>query len=107
VEVAAGVHRVSGGIVNFYLVEEGGKLVLVNAGAPGDWRLLVRTVEHLGRRLDDLDAVLITHAHAPEALASLAALESAVADTLLPGHGEPWTGSVAEAVRLARAAGSS
>lgn len=36
---------------------------------------------------------------------SLAALEVLDADLLLPGHGEPWRGSPAEAVRQARAAG--
>jgi glyoxylase-like metal-dependent hydrolase (beta-lactamase superfamily II) len=36
---------------------------------------------------------------------SLAALEGLEADLLLPGHGEPWRGSAAEAVRQARAAG--
>ncbi|HWF56848.1 MAG TPA: MBL fold metallo-hydrolase [Candidatus Dormibacteraeota bacterium] len=233
-EVAAGVHRLTQGVCNFYLIEDAGKLVLVDAG---------QTVGALGRRLDDLDAVLLTHAHAdhtgfaerarttaqarvliheadaaqargakrgkndgtlrthllhpelyrttfsllrrgasrnvpirelstfadgevldvpgrprvlhtpghtpgtaalhielrglvlsgdtlvtrnpltgrvgpqimpaalnrdtPEALASLAALDRVAADTLLPGHGEPWTGGTSEAVRLARAAGVS
>ncbi|MEO8899450.1 MAG: MBL fold metallo-hydrolase [Candidatus Dormibacter sp.] len=63
-EVAVGVHRLTGGVVNFYLIEDGGKLVLVDAGAPGDWKLLVQTITGLGLRLQDLDAVLITHAHA-------------------------------------------
>jgi glyoxylase-like metal-dependent hydrolase (beta-lactamase superfamily II) len=62
-EVAPGVHRLTGGIVNFYLIDDGGRLVLVDAGTPRDWNLLVRTLTGLGRRLDDLDAVLITHAH--------------------------------------------
>jgi hypothetical protein len=43
----------------------------------------------------------------PQALRSLAALDGIPADTLLPGHGEPWTGTATEAVRLARAAGPS
>jgi len=43
----------------------------------------------------------------PQALRSLAALDWVAADVLLPGHGEPWTEGVAEAVRLARAAGRS
>lgn len=38
------------------------------------------------------------------ARASLAALEPLQADLLLPGHGDPWEGTPAEAVRLARAA---
>ena len=63
-QVTEGVHRLTQGVVNFYLVEEGGRLLLVDAGAPGDWDLLVGAVAALGRRLDDLEAVLLTHAHA-------------------------------------------
>jgi glyoxylase-like metal-dependent hydrolase (beta-lactamase superfamily II) len=63
-QVKEGVHRLTHGVVNFYLIEEGGKLLLVDAGAPGDWDLLVRAVAALGRGLDDLEAVLLTHAHA-------------------------------------------
>jgi glyoxylase-like metal-dependent hydrolase (beta-lactamase superfamily II) len=51
------------GVCNFYLVEEAGKLVLVDAGAPRDWDLLLRTLATIGRGPGDLDAVLITHAH--------------------------------------------
>lgn len=43
-------------------------------------------------------------ADAATALASLGRLPTGV-HTILPGHGEPWTGDVAEAVRQARAAG--
>jgi glyoxylase-like metal-dependent hydrolase (beta-lactamase superfamily II) len=43
----------------------------------------------------------------PQAIRSLDVLDRLVADVLLPGHGEPWTGGAAEAVRLARAAGPS
>jgi glyoxylase-like metal-dependent hydrolase (beta-lactamase superfamily II) len=63
-QVADGVHRLTQGVVSFYLIEEGGRLLLVDAGAPGDWGLLVEAVAALGRRLDDLEAVLLTHAHA-------------------------------------------
>ena len=63
-QVQEGIHRLTQGAVNFYLIEEGGRLLLVDAGAPGDWDLLVRTVADLGRRLDNLEAVLRTHAHA-------------------------------------------
>lgn len=62
-QVAEGVHRLTGGVCNFYLVEQDGKLVLVDAGAPADWDLLVRTLPSLGHALRDIDAVLITHAH--------------------------------------------
>ena len=63
-EVAAGVHRLTKGIVNWYVIEDGGKLVVVDAGTPGDWDLLVETVGRLGHALGDIDSVLVTHAHA-------------------------------------------
>lgn len=63
-EVAAGVHRLTKGVVNWYVVEDAGKLTVVDAGTPRDWNLLVETVGRLGRRLADVDAVLVTHAHA-------------------------------------------
>jgi glyoxylase-like metal-dependent hydrolase (beta-lactamase superfamily II) len=62
-EVVQGVHRLSNGVVNCYLIEDGGRLVLVDAGTRGDWDLLVRALSALGRRLSDLEAVLLTHAH--------------------------------------------
>jgi glyoxylase-like metal-dependent hydrolase (beta-lactamase superfamily II) len=41
-----------------------------------------------------------------EAVASLDRLDGLEAAWLLPGHGEPWTGGVGEAVRRVRAAGA-
>jgi glyoxylase-like metal-dependent hydrolase (beta-lactamase superfamily II) len=40
-------------------------------------------------------------------LASLDALAATDATIVLPGHGEPWTGGVVEAVRRAREVGKS
>ena len=62
-EVAKGVHRLTNGVANFYLIEESGKLVLVDAGAPKDWALFARAALELGKTVGDLDAVLLTHAH--------------------------------------------
>jgi glyoxylase-like metal-dependent hydrolase (beta-lactamase superfamily II) len=62
-EVAEGIHRLTNGVANFYLIEESGKLVLVDAGAPKDWALFTRAVLGLGKVVGDLDAVLLTHAH--------------------------------------------
>lgn len=61
--VADGVHRLANGVSNFYLIEENGELVLVDAGAPKDRARLTRAVTALGRTLADLDAVILTHAH--------------------------------------------
>jgi glyoxylase-like metal-dependent hydrolase (beta-lactamase superfamily II) len=62
-EVAEGVHRLTNGVANFYLIEQSGKLVLMDAGAPKDWALFTRAVLDLGKVVGDLDAVLLTHAH--------------------------------------------
>ncbi len=62
-QVAEGIHRLTQGVVNFYLVVDGGKLTLIDAGAPGDWDEFARAVGSLGLTLDDLDTVLLTHAH--------------------------------------------
>jgi glyoxylase-like metal-dependent hydrolase (beta-lactamase superfamily II) len=104
-EVAKGVHRLTNGVSNFYLIEESGKLVLVDAGAPKDWALFTRAVLGLGKAAGDLDAVLLTHAHTDHT--GFAELDGIKADTLLPGHGEPWTTGVGEAIRQARVAGPS
>jgi glyoxylase-like metal-dependent hydrolase (beta-lactamase superfamily II) len=41
-------------------------------------------------------------ADAAEAVASLSRLEGIPADLVLPGHGDPWTGGIDEAVRPVR-----
>ncbi len=60
-EVAAGIRRLTAGVVNWYLVEEGGSFTAVDAGTPADWHLLVRALDGAG--LERLEAVLLTHAH--------------------------------------------
>lgn len=62
-EVAQGVHRLTAGVSNFYLIDDAGKLLLVDAGASGDWNLFVQAVSALGRMPTDLEAILLTHAH--------------------------------------------
>jgi glyoxylase-like metal-dependent hydrolase (beta-lactamase superfamily II) len=41
-------------------------------------------------------------ADADQAVASLPRLEAASSDLVLPGHGDPWTGGIQEAIRLVR-----
>jgi glyoxylase-like metal-dependent hydrolase (beta-lactamase superfamily II) len=48
---------------NFYAVEEGGRLTLIDSGMTGDWGLLQRGLKAIGHRVEDIDAVLLTHAH--------------------------------------------
>lgn len=60
---APGIHRLEHAYTNVYLVEEGGRLTVVDAGLPRTWPHLLRALEVLGRDLDDVDALVLTHAH--------------------------------------------
>jgi glyoxylase-like metal-dependent hydrolase (beta-lactamase superfamily II) len=62
-EIAPGIHRLGPGIVNCYLLEEQGGVTIVDAGAPGYFDELPRELAAMGRRIDDVQAVLLTHAH--------------------------------------------
>ena len=62
-EVAPGVHRLGNEIVNFYLVDADGGLLLVDAGMPGFYAQLESLLRSRGRSVADIDALLLTHAH--------------------------------------------
>ena len=62
-EVAPGIHRLGNELVNFYLVEDGSRLALVDAGLPGFRGQLEEFLTGRGRTLGDIEAVLLTHAH--------------------------------------------
>lgn len=68
-DVAEGVHRIADGAVNFYLVEHGEQLALVDTGWPRSWRGAVDALDQLGRTPADLTEVLLTHGH-PDHLGS-------------------------------------
>jgi glyoxylase-like metal-dependent hydrolase (beta-lactamase superfamily II) len=62
--VAEGVHRLGSSLVNLYLVEEDGRFTLVDGGLPGYYDQIPQVLESLGGDLGDLEAVVLTHAHA-------------------------------------------
>lgn len=63
-QLAPGIHRVGpDGIVNSYLVEEGGEVTIIDAGAPGLWRLVPAELAAMGRTLEDVRAIVLTHGH--------------------------------------------
>ena len=64
VEVGQDVYRMSGGVANFYLIEQSGRMTLVDAGTPADWQPLQRALATCGMGLHCLEAVVLTHAHA-------------------------------------------
>jgi glyoxylase-like metal-dependent hydrolase (beta-lactamase superfamily II) len=62
--VAEGVFSVRGALVNWYLLEDGPDLTLVDAGYPGDADDVEASIALTGHRPEDVRAVLVTHAHA-------------------------------------------
>jgi glyoxylase-like metal-dependent hydrolase (beta-lactamase superfamily II) len=62
-EVAPGIHRIEDAYTNWYLIDDGGRLTIVDAGVPRSWASLVAALDALGRRLDDIEALVLTHAH--------------------------------------------
>src|SRR4051812_42777519 len=61
--VADGVHRIEDAYTNWYIVEEDDRLTVVDTGVPGSWESLFEALSRLGRRADQIEAVVLTHAH--------------------------------------------
>src|ERR671921_125501 len=61
--VAPGIHRIEDAYTNWYLVEDDGRLTIVDAGVPASWNSLNVALDQLGRRREDIAAVVLTHAH--------------------------------------------
>jgi len=62
-QVVPGVFRYADPLVNVWIVQESDRLTVIDAGMP---RLLPRSragLDQIGRSLQDIDAVLITHGH--------------------------------------------
>jgi glyoxylase-like metal-dependent hydrolase (beta-lactamase superfamily II) len=62
-DAAPGIHRVEDANTNWYVVEEDGRLLVVDAGVPTSWDSLQEVLARLGRRREDIAAVVLTHAH--------------------------------------------
>jgi len=61
--VAEGVHRIEDANTNWFIVEEDGRLLVVDAGVPSSWDSLHEALGRLGRRPEDIEAIVLTHAH--------------------------------------------
>jgi glyoxylase-like metal-dependent hydrolase (beta-lactamase superfamily II) len=59
--LAPSLHLIGSNIVNSYLVEEAGQVTIVDAGLPGYWRDLPAELEAMGRTIEDVRAVVLTH----------------------------------------------
>src|SRR6476659_55111 len=62
-EIGPGIRRLGKGLVNSYLVETGGEVTIVDAGAPSYWGDLPRELAAMGRSLADVRAIVLTHGH--------------------------------------------
>jgi glyoxylase-like metal-dependent hydrolase (beta-lactamase superfamily II) len=61
--VVAGVHRVEDAFTNWYVIETDGRLTVVDAGVPSSWDSLHALLRAIERSPDDIQAVVLTHAH--------------------------------------------
>lgn len=62
-QVDTGVYRLATRYWNWYLLESGGRLTVLDGGLPGDWPEFLAALSSLGHTPADIDAVLITHHH--------------------------------------------
>lgn len=62
-QVADGILRLGRKHHNFYLIVDGGRATVVDAGGSRELPLLERALSSVGLGLDDVEALLITHAH--------------------------------------------
>jgi glyoxylase-like metal-dependent hydrolase (beta-lactamase superfamily II) len=60
-ELAPGLHRIGNDLVAMYLVCDSTGITVVDAGLSGQWPDLQKELQALGRPLDDVRAVLLTH----------------------------------------------
>jgi len=60
-QLAPGLHRLGDGLVNSYLVEDGGAITIVDAGMSGQYGDLEHELASMGRSKADLKAILLTH----------------------------------------------
>jgi glyoxylase-like metal-dependent hydrolase (beta-lactamase superfamily II) len=60
---AEGIHRIEDAATNWYLIEDGSRLTVVDTGLPRSWNSLHSALSQLGRTVADIDAVVLTHGH--------------------------------------------
>ncbi|MEM1612196.1 MAG: MBL fold metallo-hydrolase [Desulfurococcaceae archaeon] len=61
--ILKGIHLVRGRVSNIYIVEHGGGLIVVDAGMNGDSDVLVEYIKDMNRSLNDVEYIIVTHAH--------------------------------------------
>jgi glyoxylase-like metal-dependent hydrolase (beta-lactamase superfamily II) len=62
-KIREGVHLVRGSDTNWVILTEGDAVTLVDTGYPADRERVLDSLRAVGRRPEDLTAILVTHAH--------------------------------------------
>jgi glyoxylase-like metal-dependent hydrolase (beta-lactamase superfamily II) len=63
-KIAPSLHRLgSNSIVNAYLIDDGGAVTIIDAGVPGYYDDIPRELAAMGRTVEDVRAVVLTHGH--------------------------------------------
>jgi glyoxylase-like metal-dependent hydrolase (beta-lactamase superfamily II) len=60
-KIAKGLYRIGSDTVSSYLVVADDGVTVIDAGLPGYWKLLNRELAALGKSLDDVRALVLTH----------------------------------------------
>lgn len=60
-KIADGVHRIGSDIVNSYLIVDGDDVTVIDAGLPKYWKLLEAELAAMGKTLDNVRALVLTH----------------------------------------------
>lgn len=60
-QIASGLHRIGSDIVNSYLIVDKDGVTIIDAGLPGYWKVLQAELAAIGKSLDDVRALILTH----------------------------------------------
>jgi glyoxylase-like metal-dependent hydrolase (beta-lactamase superfamily II) len=77
------IYRLGSHHHNFYILAESGKATVIDSGARNDYRQLVAGLSVVGLSVDDIELILITHAHTDH---MGSAAEAAHSGTTVKGH---------------------
>src|SRR3712207_2386918 len=62
-DVVPGIHRIQDAYTNWYLIEDGGRLTVVDTGVPTSWESFEDALVRIGRVPSDVAAIVLTHGH--------------------------------------------
>jgi len=60
-QIASGLYRVGSDLVNSYLIVDEDGVTIIDAGLPRYWKLLQNELDTIGKSLDDVRALILTH----------------------------------------------